>query len=80
MLGRKELILLFDRLDEKSETEPILIYFRLPLLSREWGEILSGNGLVEDTQENIILEFVCLFVCFFCLQKSKIAIDCVFKR
>ena len=79
MLGRKGLILLFDRLDEKSETEPILIYFRLPLLSREWGEILSGNGLVEDTRENIILEFVCLFV-FFCLQKSKIAIDCVFKR
>lgn len=70
MLGRKELILLFDRLDEKSETEPILIYFRLPLLGREWGEILSGNGLVEDTQENIILEFVCLFV-FFCLQKSN---------
>ena len=72
MLGCKELILLFDCLDEKSETEPILIYFRLPLLSREWGEILSGNGLVEDTQENIILEFVCLFVClfvFFCLQK-----------
>ena len=65
MLGRKELILLFDCLDEKSETEPILIYFRLPLLSREWGEILSGNGLVEDTQENIILEFVCLFVWFF---------------
>lgn len=70
MLGRKELILLFDRLDEKSETEPLLIYFRLPLLGREWGEILSGNGLVEDTQENIILEFVCLFV-FFCLQKSN---------
>lgn len=70
MLGRKQLILLFDRLDEKSETEPILIYFRLPLLGREWGEILSGNGLVEDTQENIILEFVCLFV-FFCLQKSN---------
>lgn len=70
MLGRKELILLFDHLDEKSETEPILIYFRLPLLGREWGEILSGNGLVEDTQENIILEFVCLFV-FFCLQKSN---------
>lgn len=80
MLGRKELILLFDRLDEKSETEPILIYFRLPLLGREWGEILSGNGLVEDTQENIILEFVCLFGFFFCLQKSKIVIDCVFKR
>ena len=72
MLGRKELILLFDRLDEKSETEPILICFRLPLLSREWGEILSGNGLVEDTQENVCL--------FFCLQKSKIVIDCVFKR
>ena len=72
MLGRKELILLFDCLDEKSETEPVLIYFRLPLLSREWGEILSGNGLVEDTRENIILEFVCLFVCFFfCLQKSN---------
>ena len=80
MLGCKGLILLFDCLDEKSETEPILIYFRLPLLSREWGEILSGNGLVEDTRENIILEFVCLFVFFFCLQKSKIAIDCVFKR
>ena len=67
MLGHKELILLFDCLDEKSETEPILIYFRLPLQSREWGEILSGNGLVEDTQENIILEFVCLFVWFFFL-------------
>lgn len=72
MLGRKELILPFDCLDEKSETEPILIYFRLPLQSREWGEILSGNGLVEDTQENVCL--------FFCLQKSKIVIDCVFKR
>ena len=58
MLGRKELILLFDRLDEKSETEPIPIYFRLPLLSREWGEILSGNGLVEDTQENVCLFFL----------------------
>ena len=79
MLGRKGLILLFDCLDEKSETEPILIYFRLPLLSREWGEILSGNGLMEATQENIILEFVCL-LSFFCLQKSKIVIDCVFKR
>ena len=63
MLGCKGLILLFDCLDE-NQKEPILIYFRLPLLSREWGEILSGNGLVEDTQENIILEFVCLFVCF----------------
>ena len=70
MLGCKELILLFDCLDEKSETEPILIYFRLPLLSREWEEILSGNGLVEDTRENIILEFVCLFV-FFLPKKIK---------
>ena len=77
MLGCKELILLFDCLDEKSETEPILIYFRLPLLGREWGGILSGNGLVEDTQENIILEFVCLF---FFAYKNQIAIDCVFKR
>ena len=64
MLGRKELILLFDCLDEKSETEPILIYFRLPLLGREWGEILSGNGLVEDTQEN-----VCFF--FFAYKNQK---------
>ena len=71
MLGCKELILLFDCLDEKSETEPILIYFRLPLLSREWEEILSGNGLVEDTQENIILEFVCLFGFFFAHKNQK---------